>query len=233
MRPKLLARRLHKWLALLIGAQVLIWSVSGFYMVAVHIDIIHGDMLVQAIEPALGRHFPDVVPASELLERYPDTTSLTLVSRGERPVYLLKAAVGRETVDAMTGDPLPALTGEEAAEIAGRHFAGDAPVAGTRLIESSPPGEIQHLALPVWQVNFADDWGTSFYIDPDSGRLLTRRHTLWRLFDFLWMLHIMDYDARENINNTLLRIGAGFAVLFCMTGIWLLYWRFVAERSRG
>ncbi len=51
MRPHVIARKAHKWLGLLIGVQVVIWSVSGLYMTAVHIDTIHGDHLVRTKTP--------------------------------------------------------------------------------------------------------------------------------------------------------------------------------------
>ena len=50
IRWPLLVRRTHKWLALVVGVQALLWTLTGFYMVAVHIDTIHGDNLVR---PAL------------------------------------------------------------------------------------------------------------------------------------------------------------------------------------
>ena len=40
MRPARLSRTLHKWLALLVGAQAVVWIVSGLYMVVVDIDFI-------------------------------------------------------------------------------------------------------------------------------------------------------------------------------------------------
>ena len=52
VRLHILARKTHKWLGLVIGLQVVIWSLSGLYMTAVHIDIIHGDHLVQSAQPA-------------------------------------------------------------------------------------------------------------------------------------------------------------------------------------
>jgi hypothetical protein len=43
-----------------------------------------------------------------------------------------------------------------------------------------------------------DDWlQTTLYLHPDTGALVTRRHRLWRWYDFQWMLHIMDYGDRE------------------------------------
>jgi len=52
--------------------------------------------------------------------------------------------------------------------------------------------------------------------------LVARRHQLWRWFDFLWMLHIMDYDQRIDANNLLLRISASLALLFSLSGAGLL-----------
>ena len=51
MRLPALARKTHKWLALIIGVQAVFWTLSGLYMTAVHIDIIHGDHLVRAAAP--------------------------------------------------------------------------------------------------------------------------------------------------------------------------------------
>lgn len=47
MAPARLSRTLHKWLALVVGAQALLWIASGFHMVVVDLDLIHGDTLVR------------------------------------------------------------------------------------------------------------------------------------------------------------------------------------------
>ena len=47
MKLAFLLRKYHKWLALLVGIQVLIWCISGLYMTAVHIDFIQGNHLVK------------------------------------------------------------------------------------------------------------------------------------------------------------------------------------------
>ena len=49
MRTHVIARTIHKWLGLLIGLQVVIWSLSGLYMTVVHIDTIHGDRLIRSL----------------------------------------------------------------------------------------------------------------------------------------------------------------------------------------
>jgi len=68
MRTHVIARKTHKWLGLFIGLQVVIWSLSGLYMTAVHIDTIHGDPLIRplpqkAVDPADLADPPKVVAA--------------------------------------------------------------------------------------------------------------------------------------------------------------------------
>ena len=74
----------------------------------------------------------------------------------------------------------------------------------------------------VWQVQFDDTFNTTLYLSENNGKVVTVRSTLWRIFDFFWMLHIMDYDERENFNNPLLISFSATSVLFCLSGILLL-----------
>jgi uncharacterized iron-regulated membrane protein len=104
MRLSLLSRSLHKWLALFVGAQLLIWAVTGFYMVAVDLDFIHGDPLVRNLRTPVGST-QAVLPVAQLTSRYPDITLLSLHSLPvlRTPVYELTAAGRRVLVDATSG----------------------------------------------------------------------------------------------------------------------------------
>ncbi|MGL0160473.1 hypothetical protein O6128_23755, partial [Salmonella enterica subsp. enterica] len=57
-----------------------------------------------------------------------------------------------------------------------------------------------------------------------TGERLATRHTLWRAFDVMWMLHIMDYRTREDIGNPLLRIAAILGLLLTVAGLVLSAW---------
>jgi hypothetical protein len=61
---------------------------------------------------------------------------------------------------------------------------------------------------------------------------LSQRHELWRVFDFVWMLHIMDYEERENVNNTLLRTFTWGALLMALSGVWLLFYSFHRKKKK-
>ncbi|TXS95246.1 hypothetical protein FV139_04925 [Parahaliea maris] len=225
-----LSRKVHKWLSLAVGLQLLIWAASGFYMVAVRIDIIHGDMLVSNMATPVAVADADGATVAGLLQRYPDATGITLDSLAGEAVYRLDTPAGQRLVNAGNGESLPPLDEASALSVARYHYADSGEVTSVEYINRNPPSEIGALPLPVWRVNFDDRWGTSFYILPDSGRFATRRHTLWRIFDFLWMLHIMDYEERENVNNRLLQGVSVAALMFAASGTWLLLYSFRRPR---
>ena len=107
--------------------------------------------------------------------------------------------------------------------IAEHDFAPDAQIESAQLL-ADPPSEYGP-GGPVWQIVFADEGETRLYIDPDSGVVRGRRSDTWRLFDFFWKLHVMDYDDGADFNHPLL-IGAAFlGVLVSMAGLVILFFR--------
>jgi uncharacterized iron-regulated membrane protein len=223
MNRALLARRLHKWLALIVGIQALMWVTSGFYMVVVDLDFIHGDPLVRNLTtaPATTSAWTSV---NELAARYPAIQEIRIkgLPGFAAPVYEVVTPTGPILVDGTNGAQLSPLTREQISALARAYYAGSGGLSKLNLLTADPPLEIQTRPLPLWRADF-DDWlSTSLYVHPATGELVTRRHRFWRWFDFFWMLHIMDYKERENINNTLLRVATGVGVLLAASGIWLL-----------
>ncbi len=232
MKAIRLSRKAHKWFALVLGIQLFLWALSGFYMVAVNIDIIHGDMLVKNMQQGIPDQGNTQLPFSHIGDIYPDARSITLTTMMTRPVYRVESGSIR-ILDANTGEQLSPLNEKLATEVASFHYSGDGGIARVSLIDSNPPTELQSRALPLWRIDFDDVWNSSFYIDPDTGEFAIRRHTLWRVFDFLWMLHVMDYEERENINNSVLRIFSVLGTLMGLSGVWLLFYSFNTGRKQG
>ena len=79
---------------------------------------------------------------------------------------------------------------------------------------------------PYWRVNFSDTARSSLYISTATGEILDRRNSYWRVFDFFWMLHIMDYTGRQNFNNTLIIVVALVAIWLGLSGFILLFGSF-------
>ena len=230
MRTHVIARKTHKWLGLFIGLQVVVWSLSGLYMTAVHIDIIHGDHLVRTLPPKSADVGDLLDPLAVAAASRGDSVRLAWVRN--QPAYVVKGEAGETVVDARTGTPVPPPTEAEIRSIAKASYSGSEPIASASLI-TDIPGEIRGRKPPLWRVEF-DQWNQpTLYFSPATGELLSRRHELWRIFDFVWMLHIMDYDERENVNNLLLRIFTVGGVLMAASGIWLLFYSFHRKKKKA
>ncbi len=226
----LLARRTHKWLALVIGFQALIWTMSGLYMTAVHIDIIHGDHFIRHPEatPITARELGDPIAAAASV---PGAQSVKLHRLLDRPVYIVTSRSGATLVDPRTGARLSPPSEAQIRQLATFWFAGMEPLDKLSLV-SDLPSEVRGRKPPLWRAEFGGWNKPTLYLSPETGELVTRRHELWRIFDFVWMLHIMDYQERENVNNTLLRLFTWSAFLMAVSGAWLLLWSFSNRRRK-
>ena len=232
--PALLARTLHKWLALTLGLQLVLWTLSGFYMVIVDLDLIHGDPLVRNLRLPLALDHASV-PVGEVAQRYPEVTQVVIRAMPSfaNPVYEVTALGRRLLVDSRTGEQISPLSEGRVRELARHYYAGRGELRSVGLLEHEHPLEIQTHALPLWRADF-DDWlETSLYLHPDTGALMTRRHRLWRWFDFFWMLHIMDYETRDDMNNALLRATTVLGAIAILSGGWLLFFSFSSRRRRA
>ena len=234
MKPALLSRTLHKWLGLVIGFQLVLWTVSGFYMVVMDLDFIHGDPLVRNLRTPVAIERAKIGFA-EIAQSHPQATQISL--RGlpghPAPVYEVSTGTARFLIDAADGQALSPLPETVIQALARSYYAGKGTLHSVALLKGTPPLEIQTRALPLWRVDF-DDWlETSLYIHPDTGTLVTRRHRFWRWFDFFWMLHIMDYEQRIDMNNLLLRVTTIVSLIGVGSGIWLLYFSFRRRPKRA
>ena len=229
MRTHVLARKTHKWLGLLVGLQVVIWSLTGFYMTAVHIDIIHGDHLVRppvAASADVTRLVDPVLVAAEH-----GAKEMRMAWVRNRPSYVLAIEGGEKVVDATDGQPVPPPTEADIRAVARSTYTGGEGIASAALI-TQIPGEIRGRKPPLWRVEF-DHWNRpTLYFSPTTGELVTRRHELWRVFDFAWTLHVMGYEDRDNVNNSFLRVFTWGALLLVISGAWLLVYAFPKKKKK-
>jgi hypothetical protein len=232
MKSSLVSRSLHKWLTLFVGLQLLVWAVTGFFMVAIDLDFIHGDSLVRNLRTPLDRA-ASTLPVSQLVGRYPEITAVSLHSLPtlSSPVYELTAAGRRVLVDAASGEQLSPLSSGLIRQLARSYYAGGGELSAVLLLEHEVPMEVRGRAPPLWRAEF-DDWlQTTLYLHPDTGALVTRRHRLWRSYDFLWMLHIMDYSERETATGAVPRVATLLGAITVLSGVWLLYFSFWRPRT--
>lgn len=195
-------------------------------MTAVHIDIIHGDHFIRTAEAEPVRA-DDLVSPVAVAGGQAEGVKLSRLL--DRPVYIVRSTAGERLFDARSGEPLPPPSRGQIEALANYWFTGPERLAKLSLI-TDIPGEIRGRSPPLWRADF-DGWNKpTLYLSPATGELVSRRHELWRIFDFVWMLHIMDYDTRDNVNNWLLRGFTWLAVLTAISGAWLLWFVFPRRR---
>ena len=199
-------------------------------MTAVHIDIIHGDHFVRHEEPRAVAAAQLASPAVVAVAAKAETVKLA--GHLQQPVYIAKTIGGDLLFDGATGRLLPPPSSDQIGQLANRYFTGPQKLERLSLI-TNIPGEIRGRKPPLWRADF-DGWNKpTLYLSPATGELVSRRHELWRVFDFVWMLHIMDYDERENVNNWLLRAFTWLALATALAGAWLLWFAFPRRRRRS
>jgi hypothetical protein len=221
MKTAFWSRRLHKWVGLLIGIQAVLWMLSGLYMTAISIDLIHGDHLAHRDETPISAAALTGSMAN-LNANFPVITGLRVKRLLGREVYEVRHANGIGLMDAQSGKRLDPLDEKTARALVAELYQGEGELKQIELL-TTLPGEVAKRKGPLWRADFDDATGSSLYLSPLSGELVAKRHDYWRLYDFLWMFHIMDYDTRDNINNPLLRIAAVAGTLFAASGLWLLW----------
>jgi Na+-transporting NADH:ubiquinone oxidoreductase subunit F len=218
-----LLKTLHKWVGLLIGLQVMAWLLSGLAISLLDPAKVSGQKWARtnhAVIPALGAGV-FLEPAELPAEWRKSVLGLDLITNDGRPVYRIRRADGEILVDAVDGSAVT-TSREEAAEIARQDFAGNGEIVS---IEHgmAPDRETRDSRGAYWRVNFSDPANTAIYVSESSGKILERRNRHWRVRDFFWMLHIMDYPGREDINNPLVMGAALIAVWLGLSGILLLF----------
>ena len=73
---------------------------------------------------------------------------------------------------------------------------------------------------PAWRVEFAD--GARVYVDADTSAVLALRTRQWRLFDFMWGLHILAPREREDTSHAVLIVASMLGLLTVAAGVALL-----------
>lgn len=226
-----LARKYHKWLMAFVGIQFLFWTITGLYMVSMDIHDIHGEQL-QKHESSSIVLAQVTYPISSLVQRFPTAKNITVSQLMERNVYQFTVSNPNKKsllVDAATGEVLPEITKADASDIARFYYAGQGAIQQTVLLvdKTSIPSELSPRHLPVWQVSFDNFSAATFYISQQTGQIVTKRHDYWRLFDWMWRFHIMDYDDGENVSNWLLLLVSSLALIAVLMGGVLTYFRVI------
>lgn len=210
-------RKVHRYLGWLVLLQLICWFGSGLVMSILPIEQVRGEHLRQTLAAP---DWSQAISPASLAQQHPQY-QLKLSQQGMLPVYQFSKGNEQRFYSALTAHSLSELTEEQAKDLARLQYQGNAKIEQVQRLTEAP-FEVRHLTTPLWQVQFADEEGSSFYLEDQTGKLLSVRTNNWRIFDFVWMLHIMDYEDREDFNHPLLILFSATALFFTLTGAFLL-----------
>lgn len=213
-------RKIHKWLGLLIGLQFVLWLASGLVMSLLDHDQVQGH--AHRAHAAQVRAWPQgtLAPAQVIAAAGQPVNRFAARWLLDRPVYELGNGSLGWLVDAGSGAPLP-VDAALATRLAVADYVGDGQPGAPRLLEHSLEARGHEGRL--WRVDFSDRDATTVYVSAQNGKVLEHRNRTWRLFDFFWMLHIMDYTGRQDFNNPLVIMAGIGGLWLALTGVWLLF----------
>jgi len=214
-------RWLHKWLGLIVGVQLLLWTVSGLVFAWLdHADVSAEHSTRHDSAGAPGQ-LPSVVEPQVWLADYASTEprDIRLIPVLERWVYRVELADRIELRDATDGRPV-AIDAALIRQLAQAHYSGGGTLQN--VVHERETLEARN-AGPVWHAQFDDDERTSLYFSATDAHLVATRNGTWRVFDVFWMLHTMDYRGRDDFNHPLVILFSTGALWLGISGVVLLF----------
>ena len=226
-------RRWHKWLALVVAIQLVIWLGTGLYFALADHSKAAGNTYRQPIEP--GHQEPPARLADIASLPVKNAKAVRLFYLQDMPFYLVErhtsahASQPRDTAvfNAFTGTPVQLDESMIKAQ-AQRSYSGPGNVLSVRLTES-PVAEIPGYRNAAWAVTMDDALATTIYLRADTAQIIAHVDDPRRLRNLMFKLHFMDYANEGSFNNLFSQLFGLMALLLTLTGIW---WLFRIQKAR-
>ena len=212
---KFLVRKTHKYLSILISIQLLLWTISGIYFAFNQIELVRGEQyrLPQAFSVDLSK-------VNLVLD---SVKSIQVARRFSEEILIVRKETGTEYLN-LEGVALEKLSKTQATSIVSA-VTSLTPLAVEEINDPEPGSEYRGRNLPLFKVITQDQENDEInvYVDAISGQVVAIRSEQWRLWDLMWGLHIMDWEARDEINNWLLKLFSVLALISSLTGVFIFF----------
>ena len=206
-------RLFHKYLSLVISIQLLLWTVSGIYFAFNKIELVRGEQYL--IEQKVSK-----LDLKEVESSF-SGKNVNFVRRLDEWIIKVETDSGFSYTD-LQGQSLDELNAEEVREVV-RLSTNLTPLMAQRIDKPEIRAEFRGRNLPIFKVATSTTDNINVYVDAFTGEVTAIRSDSWRIWDFLWGAHIIDYSERENINNFLIKILSILALLSSLSGIVLFF----------
>ncbi|WP_241687950.1 hypothetical protein [Ancylomarina salipaludis] len=234
-------RKIHRYFGVVIGIQFLFWTLGGLFFAWSDMDQIHGDNNRKPI--SLISDLKDWQSPSDVFEelskasKIDSVISVKTINFLNHPYYQLRYFEGSQKkfalVNAKTGGIKGFVNKNEAIDLAKEAFTPESAIEKVEYLEKgslSKHHEYRGGPLPAYAISFSNDPETVVYISAEYGQLVTIRNSNWRIFDYLWMMHTMDYQTRDNISNLLLKVFSILGLVTIISGF-IIYFKSMRRLS--
>ena len=224
-------------MGLFASIQLLLWTLSGLFFTIPDIKDVRGDQyrVWETADEIQRLDQNNLFAVSSLLKNLninkEEDYTILLKRRADRWVYQVDSSNQISNYDAISGERLFFITPDEASLIVSRET--NLKPKKVELINDKKSGsEYRGRNLPLYRVFVEEPQKGMVYVDPNTGEIAAIRTRLWRTFDFLWSLHIMDYRERDDFSHWLIRIFAFIGLMTIVSGMLLWYYtsRFNLEK---
>ena len=222
-------RAWHRWLGLFTSIQLLLWTVSGLFFTVPDITDVRGEqyrLIKDGLE--MEANPKNLAPIQSIIKNDSDFMDedfkIILKKRAQSWVYEVQSSNRKTKVfNALNGKQLGSISQSEAIWVVDNKTTMK-PIGVELINEPKIGSEYRGRDLPLYRVRVEKPESGVVYIDPTTGDIMAIRTTLWRAWDFLWSLHIMDYRERDDFSHWLIRIFAALSVLTVVSGIilWII-----------
>ncbi len=212
---KVALRNIHRYLSLFISIQFLLWTISGVFFSFNKIEEVRGEQyLLESKEKDFSINSPININSSG---------GIKFFYRLDDLVYEVNLG-GSFYVYHQDGNPIAKLSFSEAKEII-QTKTNLTPISVGEISKNERGSEYRSRPLPLFKVESLnkDEKVINVYLDPYSGQIRAIRSTQWRMWDFLWGLHIMDWTDRDNFNNNFIKFFSVLAFISALSGILLFF----------
>jgi uncharacterized iron-regulated membrane protein len=210
---KIVIRKIHKYLSLFISIQLLLWTISGIYFAYNQIELVRGEHLRNQSYDEIDFNLQELPPITARSVR-------TFVRLGEP---LIQIETAKDTIYLKSdGTAATQIDLDQAMEIVRAKTSLQA-LAAVEIFEVPAGAEYRGRSLPLYQITTDHQDNINAYVDAWTGEIVAIRSSSWRLWDFMWGLHIMDYVDRDNINNILMKVFSILALISSLSGVILFF----------
>jgi hypothetical protein len=216
---------------LILGIQFLFWTIGGLYFSWTSIESIRGEDIKNE-KPSL------IIPTgsrslSILIDSLQGGTNGLMIDQiqlidilGEvhYQVHIKKPDIKVMLFNAHSLAPRKEINEKDAIELAQNSLKNPSKLLKTEYLTTTHGHhEYREKPLPAYAITFDKPNNTTVYVSVNLGSVQSFRNDKWRIFDFLWMLHTMDYRERDDFNNWLLRLFSIFGLVTLLSGFILFF----------